>query len=158
MCFLKIGALRRSFPAALSSGETVILPLYYSARLRLWFSSHYSQHSDVSTEAPCCNLAKTGKSRGRKRMPRGCSRTLKEMMIDPIAHRWAQHFAVTTFRCRHGTAPPNLRKKLKSNWRPWTHNKRLFLNLWNSIFFQSPSPYLELSSQRTARSRFCYFV
>ena len=39
---------------------------------------------------------------------------LKELMIDPIEHRWAQHVAVTTFRCRHGTAPPNLRKKLKS--------------------------------------------
>ena len=39
---------------------------------------------------------------------------LKELMIDPIEHRWAQHVAVTTFRCRHGTAPPDLRKKLKS--------------------------------------------
>ena len=34
---------------------------------------------------------------------------LKELMIDPIEHRWAQHVAVTTFRCR-----PDLRKKLKS--------------------------------------------
>ena len=39
---------------------------------------------------------------------------LKELMIDPIEHRWAQHVAVTTFRCRYGTAPPDLRKKLKS--------------------------------------------
>ena len=41
---------------------------------------------------------------------------LKALMIDPIEHscRWAQHVAVTTFRCRHGTAPPDLRKKLKS--------------------------------------------
>ena len=39
---------------------------------------------------------------------------LKELMIDPIEHRCAQHVAVTTFRCRHGTAPPDLRKKLKS--------------------------------------------
>ena len=39
---------------------------------------------------------------------------LKELMIDPIEQRWAQHVAVTTFRCRHGTAPPDLRKKLKS--------------------------------------------
>ena len=30
---------------------------------------------------------------------------LKELMIDQIEHRWAQHVAVTTFRCRHGTAP-----------------------------------------------------
>ena len=39
---------------------------------------------------------------------------LKALMIDPIEHRWAQHVVVTTFRCRHGTAPPDLRKKLKS--------------------------------------------
>ena len=65
------------FPAALSSGKTVILPLDYSAPLRLWFSSHYSQHCDVSTEAPCCNLAKSGKRRGRKRVPRGCSTTFE---------------------------------------------------------------------------------
>ena len=39
---------------------------------------------------------------------------LKELMIDPVEHRWAQYVAVTTFRCRHGTAPPDLRKKLKS--------------------------------------------
>ena len=39
---------------------------------------------------------------------------LKELMIDHIEHRWAQHVAVTTFRCRRGTAPPDLRKKLKS--------------------------------------------
>ena len=39
---------------------------------------------------------------------------LKELMIDPVEHRWAQHGAVTTFRCRHGTVPPDLRKKLKS--------------------------------------------
>ena len=63
--------------AALSSGKTIILPLDYSARLRLWFSSHNSKHSDVSTEAPSCNLAKSGKSRGRKRIPRGCSTTFE---------------------------------------------------------------------------------
>ena len=38
---------------------------------------------------------------------------LKELMIDPIELRRAQHVALTTFRCRHGTAPPDLRKKLK---------------------------------------------
>ena len=49
----------------------------YSARFRLWFFSIYSQHSNVSTEAPCCNLAKSSKSRGRKRIPRGCSTTFE---------------------------------------------------------------------------------
>ena len=44
------------FPAALSGSKTVILPLNYSARLRLWFFSIYSQHSDVSTEAPLLQL------------------------------------------------------------------------------------------------------
>ena len=40
---------------------------------------------------------------------------LKDLMIDPIANTdGAQHVAVTTFRCGHGTAPPDLRKKLKS--------------------------------------------
>ena len=74
----KIGALRRSFGQLCPlSGTTVILPLDYSARFRLWFFSIYSQHSNVSTEAPCCNLAKSSKSRGRKRIPRGCSTTFE---------------------------------------------------------------------------------
>ena len=88
---------------------------------------------------------------------------LKALMIDPIEHRWVQHVAVTTFRCRHGTAPPDLRKKLKSVDHGRTTRGAsgklcaisFFFNLWNSIFFQSCSPYLELSSQWTTRSRFC---
>ena len=80
---------------------------------------------------------------------------LKKLMIYPIEHRWAQHVAVTTFRCRHGTAPPDLRKKLKSvdhgrttrgasgNHVPYRSSSTQ--PFWNSIFFQSCSPYLVLS-------------
>ena len=91
-----------------------LMSLDHSARLRLWFFSIYSQNSNVSTEAPCCNLAKSGKSHGRKRIQRGCSTTFEGTDDWPNWTQMGPACRRNHFRCRHGTAPPDLRKKLKS--------------------------------------------
>ena len=109
----KIGALRRSFRQ--------LCPV---AR-RLFYLSIIQPDFDFGSLAFIPNILMSQRKRlvvTRRRAVRAVARgyqkdvapLLNELMIDQIEHRWAQHVAVTTFRCRHGTAPPDLRKKLKS--------------------------------------------
>ena len=112
----KIGALRRSF------GQ--LCPV---AR-RLFYLSIIQPDFDFGSPAIIPNILMSQRKRlvatwrraARNMAGRGYQKDvtplLKELMIDPIEHRWAQHGTVTTFRCRHGTAPPDLRKKLQRAW------------------------------------------
>ena len=65
-------------------------------------------------------------------------------MIDPMEHRWAQHVAVTTFRCRHGTAPPDI---LGRNWRAWSMDGRTTSGASGNYV-----PYRSSSTSRTVSS------
>ena len=110
----KIGALRRSFRQ--------LCPV---AR-RLFYLSIIQPDFDFGSSAFIPNILMSQRKRlvatwrravravAGSRYQEDVAPLLKALMIDPIEHRWAQHVAVTTFRCRHGTAPPDLRKKLKS--------------------------------------------
>ena len=107
----KIGALRRSFRQLCP----VARRLFYLSIIQPYFDFGSSAFTPNILMSQRKRLVATWRRAVRAMAGRGyqedAAPLLKKLMID---HRWAQHVAVTTFRCRHGTAPPDPRKKLKT--------------------------------------------